>query len=71
MTSSFLGGFPFSLFQSPLANNNNSNNSNKMKFLFLAVICGVAAAEVFFEERFDDGGKIEIFYLYSSKRGFH
>ena len=28
-----------------------------MKFLLLALFCGVAVAEVFFEERFNDGGK--------------
>jgi hypothetical protein len=28
----------------------------KMKLLFLAVLCGVALADVYFEERFDDGG---------------
>jgi hypothetical protein len=27
-----------------------------MKLLLLALVCGSALAEVFFEERFDDGG---------------
>jgi len=40
-----------------------------MKLLFLAVLCGVALADVYFEERFDDGASWESRWISSTHKG--